>query len=86
MADTSSRDSNLPFNPGTLSRLLLAAQADGEAAFCDELRVYRGDDLMLRWAQPVSGALRIAATVPEQRIWRFASLAVATYKRARGSL
>jgi hypothetical protein len=76
----------LPFSSGTLGRLMLAAQAGGEAAFCDELRIYDGQELLLRWTAPVAGTLRIAPGVPERVIWRYAAMTSATYRRCRGPL
>jgi hypothetical protein len=68
----------LRFSPRAVELLGLAARTDAPTPFCRELRIYRDDALLLRWATPPLGELRIACAVATSSVWVLAATARAT--------
>lgn len=65
-------EQRLPYASRTMDLLVLAAHADAPAPFCDELRVFAGDTLLLRWLEPTTGPLRLWGGAPPQLPWQLA--------------
>jgi hypothetical protein len=69
----------LRFSGRAIELLGLAARTDAPTPFCRELRIYRDDALLLRWATPPLGELRISAAVATSGVWLLAATARGTH-------
>ena len=68
--------------PGTrimVDLLVLAANQDAPEPFCRELHVLAGDELLLRWHEPTSGALRLSGRLTMTAVWELAQQLGASY-------
>ena len=72
-------EQRLRFSARAIELLGLAARTDAPTPFCRELRVYRDHMLLLRWASPPLGELRIAGAVATSSVWLLAATARAAH-------